>query len=80
MRHLLGVADKNQSELPDPEERTKDEMWCNKRYEKENDTKWKKSAGCMFAMHDCGFLFPPEEMVGAESLMQVHLVICSTPK
>jgi len=44
--------------------------WCTKRYD--TDMKERKhSAGSLWAFHNCGFSFPPVEMVGPESLTQV---------
>jgi hypothetical protein len=57
----------------------KEEVWCQKRYEKEKDDTGKKhSAGSLWMFHLCGFSFPPVEMVGAESLTQVGAIVVIT--
>jgi len=50
--------------------------WCNKRYEDAAKLRL-HSAGGLYAFHACGFMFPPMEMVGPESLPQVLMRCCS---
>lgn len=60
-------------EVPQDKVQRPETVWCQKRYETDAKTR-KHSAGSLWAFHDCGYPFPPQEMVGPESLTQVvHL-------
>ena len=59
------------AEAPAAEARSaKETSWCQKRYQDECQLR-QHSAGALFAFHVCGYMFPPCEMVGPESLTQV---------
>ena len=64
-----------EEEEEEEEEKAAEATWCQKRYESEMKERT-HSAGALYAFHDCGYSFPPVEMVGPESLTQV-LVRCS---
>eukprot|EP00959_Pyramimonas_sp_CCMP1952_P461764 9482148-Pyramimonas_sp.AAC.1 len=60
------------------EEGNTETSWCSKRYE-EDTVGRKTSAGSIWAFHTCGYSFPPLEMVGPESLPQVHNLTQPSP-